>query len=69
MTLTYFTMTYFILTYLTMTYLTMTYFTLTYLFFQFKDSLFHLMETLNSTTPHYVRCIKPNDEKKSFTWV
>ena len=23
-----------------------------------------LMETLNSTQPHYVRCVKPNDLKK-----
>ncbi|XP_078577048.1 unconventional myosin-Va-like isoform X7 [Branchiostoma floridae x Branchiostoma japonicum] len=35
---------------------------------QFKESLCLLMETLNSTTPHYVRCIKPNDEKQAFTF-
>uniref|UniRef100_A0A8C5CMK9 Myosin VB n=1 Tax=Gadus morhua TaxID=8049 RepID=A0A8C5CMK9_GADMO len=33
---------------------------------QFRSSLQLLMETLNATTPHYVRCIKPNDEKMSF---
>ncbi|KAM7002579.1 LOW QUALITY PROTEIN: unconventional myosin-Va-like [Tautogolabrus adspersus] len=34
---------------------------------QFRQSLHLLMETLNATTPHYVRCIKPNDHKTSFT--
>ncbi|KOB66517.1 Myosin-Va, partial [Operophtera brumata] len=29
-------------------------------------SLSALMATLSATTPHYVRCIKPNDEKKAF---
>ncbi|CAG9853568.1 unnamed protein product [Phyllotreta striolata] len=33
---------------------------------QFRDSLNLLMTTLNATTPHYVRCIKPNDEKIPF---
>ena len=32
----------------------------------FGDSLNLLMATLNSTTPHYIRCIKPNDEKAAF---
>ncbi|GAB1294438.1 Myosin VC [Apodemus speciosus] len=33
---------------------------------KFRSSLYLLMETLNATTPHYVRCIKPNDEKMPF---
>uniref|UniRef100_A0A8D2M6K4 Myosin VB n=1 Tax=Zonotrichia albicollis TaxID=44394 RepID=A0A8D2M6K4_ZONAL len=33
---------------------------------QFRNSLQLLMETLNATSPHYVRCIKPNDEKIPF---
>ena len=33
---------------------------------QFHTSLRGLMTTLNSTTPHYVRCIKSNDRKLPF---
>ena len=31
---------------------------------QFKDQLATLMEKINRTKPHYVRCIKPNDQNK-----
>uniref|UniRef100_A0AAZ3Q506 Myosin VC n=1 Tax=Oncorhynchus tshawytscha TaxID=74940 RepID=A0AAZ3Q506_ONCTS len=34
----------------------------------FRSSLYLLMETLNATTPHYVRCIKPNEEKMPFEY-
>ncbi|KAJ7393773.1 Unconventional myosin-Va [Desmophyllum pertusum] len=33
---------------------------------EFRESLSKLMTTLNSTVPHYIRCIKPNDRKASF---
>ncbi|XP_050443210.1 unconventional myosin-Va isoform X2 [Adelges cooleyi] len=35
---------------------------------QFRDSLNALMTTLNDTTPHYIRCVKPNDEKLPFVF-
>ncbi|XP_059495166.1 unconventional myosin-Vc-like isoform X4 [Stegostoma tigrinum] len=35
---------------------------------KFRNSLHLLMETLNATTPHYVRCIKPNDLKLQFEY-
>lgn len=35
---------------------------------QFRDSLNALMTTLNDTTPHYIRCVKPNDSKLPFVF-
>jgi myosin heavy subunit len=35
-----------------------------YLIHQFKQDLSELVEKINKTSPHYIRCIKPNDEKK-----
>lgn len=32
----------------------------------FKNSLIDLMNTINSTNAHYIRCIKPNEEKKAW---
>jgi len=31
---------------------------------QFKNALATLMEKLLACTPHYIRCIKPNEDKK-----
>nr|AZL94460.1 myosin 2 [Nephromyces sp. MMRI]AZL94461.1 myosin 2 [Nephromyces sp. MMRI] len=36
---------------------------------QFLSQLQSLMEIINSTEPHFVRCIKPNDTKKPLDWV
>lgn len=36
---------------------------------QFLLQLQSLMELINSTEPHFVRCIKPNDSKKALDWV
>ncbi|KYO32202.1 unconventional myosin-XIX [Alligator mississippiensis] len=35
---------------------------------KFKGSLERLMQILNSTTPHYIRCIKPNADCKAMTF-
>lgn len=32
----------------------------------FKNSLIELMKTIDSTNVHYIRCIKPNEEKKAW---
>lgn len=32
----------------------------------FKGSLIELMDTINSTNVHYIRCIKPNDDKAAW---
>jgi len=32
---------------------------------QFRRSLNNLMKTINNTSPHYIRCIKPNDLNRS----
>jgi len=34
----------------------------------FKTSLIELMKTISSTNAHYIRCIKPNEEKKPWTF-
>jgi len=35
---------------------------------QFKKQVLHLMETLGATEPHFIRCLKPNEEKKENLW-
>jgi hypothetical protein len=35
---------------------------------QFRKQLKNLMSTLNSSKPHYIRCIKPNQEKRANTF-
>lgn len=34
----------------------------------FKSSLIELMNTINSTDVHYIRCIKPNESKEAWTF-
>jgi len=36
--------------------------------FKIRNSAGELMKTLSACTPHYVRCIKPNDTKKPKDW-
>eukprot|EP00040_Diaphanoeca_grandis_P036460 m.232435 g.232435 ORF g.232435 m.232435 type:complete len:1418 (-) comp33622_c0_seq1:24-4277(-) len=36
---------------------------------QFQKQLEDLMKQLYRTTPHYIRCVKPNNEKKALTFV
>lgn len=36
---------------------------------QFKQQLNHLMDTLNATFPHFIRCMKPNDTRSGNTFV
>ena len=35
---------------------------------KFKSSLENLMQILNSTEPHYIRCIKPNADCQAMTF-
>ena len=34
--------------------------------FKFRDEMGSLIETLNRCEGHFIRCIKPNDERKPF---
>lgn len=34
----------------------------------FKNSLIELMDTINSTNAHYIRCIKPNEQKQAWAF-
>jgi myosin heavy subunit len=36
---------------------------------QFQKQLHDLMQTLNNTEPHYIRCVKPNELKSPSTFV
>jgi myosin heavy subunit len=36
---------------------------------QFRTGLKHLMHILYEKTPSYIRCIKPNDSKKSSNYI
>ena len=35
---------------------------------QFRTQLIELMKIVNKTAPHYIRCVKPNDAKRSNTF-
>jgi myosin heavy subunit len=35
---------------------------------QFKAQVASLMSTLEATEPHFIRCLKPNEEKKADLW-
>jgi len=35
---------------------------------QFKKQVLALMETLGATEPHFIRCLKPNEEKRGDLW-